>query len=307
MKIALVGFVLRRVRSNLKQLLWTHVLTAGTMAMTLFVFGGFMLAEVNLQRLLKGWGDQIQIIAYLNGALPAEETDALIKRFAAMPEVENVRHVSQEQAWRDFKAALGRQSGLLDGLPREILPASIEISLRPAERDVPIVERVAERLKQEHGVSAVEYPQEWVEHLALAVLAVEWAKWGFGAVLFLAMFFIVGSTVKLAVLARKDEVEIMQLVGASEELIQAPFVIEGMIQGVTGAVIAIGGLWLAYVLMRNELPSMAGLWAPLEQLEFLSWHGVAFLIAIGWLLGAAGSLISLRRFVKSWNASSARG
>jgi cell division transport system permease protein len=125
-------------------------------------------------------------------------------------------------------------------------------------------------------------------------------------VLFLATFFIVGSTVKLAVLARKDEVEIMQLVGASEELIQAPFVIEGMIQGLVGAAMAVTGLWLVHLLILRELPSPSGLWAPLEGLRFLDLHGLALLLVIGWLLGAAGSVISLRRFVRSWNPSSAR-
>ncbi|HEY7716146.1 MAG TPA: ABC transporter permease [Candidatus Binatia bacterium] len=305
MKVALVGFVLRRVRSNLRQLFWTHVLTAGTMAMTLFVFGGFMLLEINLQRLLKGWGDQIQIIGYLNGGLPSDKVKALIKRVETMPEVEGVRHVSREQAWRDFQAALGSQSGLLEGLPREILPASIEISLKPAQRDVPMVERLAARLKQEHDIASVEYPQEWVERLALAVLTLDWVKWIFGGVLFLATFFIVGSTVKLAVLARKDEVEIMQLVGASQELIQAPFVIEGMIQGVAGATISIIGLWVAYLLIQKELPAVGGLWAPLDELQFLDLKGLALLLVIGWLLGAVGSAISLRRFVRSWNASNA--
>ncbi|HEY5543714.1 MAG TPA: ABC transporter permease [Candidatus Binatia bacterium] len=306
MKIFLVGFVLRRVRSNLRQLFWTHMLTAGTMAMTLFVFGGFMLLETNLQGLLKGWGDQIQIIGYLKNGLAAHEIQTLVKRVEAMPEVQRVRHISQEQAWRDFQSALGHQSGLLDGLPREILPASVEILLKPAQRDGPVVAQLADRLKQENGIASVEYPQEWVERLGLAVLAVEWIKWILGGVLFLATFFIVGSTVKLAVLARKDEVEIMQLVGASEALIQAPFVIEGMIQGLAAATISIGGLWLVYVLIQNELPSMGGLLGALGELQFLNLNSLALLLVIGWLLGAAGSVISLRRFVRSWNASSAR-
>jgi cell division transport system permease protein len=305
-KIFLVGFVLRRVRSNLRQLFWTHMLTAGTMAMTLFVFGGFMLLETNLQGLLKGWGDQIQIIGYLKNGLAAHEIQTLVKRVEAMPEVQRVRHISQEQAWRDFQSALGHQSGLLDGLPREILPASVEILLKPAQRDGPVVAQLADRLKQENGIASVEYPQEWVERLGLAVLAVEWIKWILGGVLFLATFFIVGSTVKLAVLARKDEVEIMQLVGASEALIQAPFVIEGMIQGLAAATISIGGLWLVYVLIQNELPSMGGLLGALGELQFLNLNSLALLLVIGWLLGAAGSVISLRRFVRSWNASSAR-
>ena len=306
MKLSLLGFVLRRVRGNLRQLFWTHMLTAGTIAMTLFVFGGFMLVETNLQKLLKGWGKQIQITAYLHGDAADDGVTNLLERVRAMPEVERVRHVSREQAWRDFQTALGTQSGLLDGLPRDVLPSSLEISLKPAHREGPAVEELAERLKKENDIASVEYPQEWTERLGLVVLVIEWIKWIFAGVLFLATFFIVGSTVKLAVLARQDEVEIMQLVGASEELIQAPFVIEGMIQGLAGASIAIAGLGTAYFFLKKELESMGGLLAPLAELRFLDLNGVVLLLAIGLFLGAAGSLISLRRFVRTWHASSAR-
>lgn len=306
MKFFPLGFVLRRVRRNLRQLAWTHALTAGTMAMTLFVFGGFMLLEINLQHLLKGWGDQIQITAYLNNGLTPDDLQGLIQNVTAMAEVERVRHISQEQAWRDFQAALGAQSGLLEGLPRGVLPASLEISLKPAYRDGPVVEELARRVKKAPQISSVEFPQEWVERLALAVLAVEWIKWIFGGVMFLGTFFIVGSTVKLAILARKDEVEIMQLVGASESLIQAPFVIEGMIQGLAGGALALAGLWIAYLLLRGEVAALGGFLAPLGEPRFLDLNSMGLVLIIGWLLGAAGSLISLRRFIKTWNASSAR-
>ena len=306
MKLSLLGFVLRRVRDSLWQLAWTHLLTAGTMAMTLFVFGGFMLVETNLQKLLKGWGEQIQIMAYLHNDLAADRVTGLIGRVQAMPEVERVRHISQEQAWRDFQVALGTQSGLLDGLPRDVLPASIEISLKPAHRDAPALEKLAKHLKKENDIASVEYPQEWVERLGLALLLIEWLKWIFAGVLFMVTFFIVGSTVKLAILARKDEVEIMQLVGASEEVIQAPFVIEGMIQGLAGASIAIAGLGAAFLLLKKEMASISGLLAPLGELRFLDLNGIFLLLAIGLFLGAAGSLISLKRFVRTWHVSSAR-
>jgi len=305
-KLSLLGFVLRRVRGSLWQLLWTHLLTAGTMAMTLFVFGGFMLVETNLQKLLKGWGEQIQIMAYLHSDLAADRVTGLIGRVQAMPEVERVRHISQEQAWRDFQVALGTQSGLLDGLPRDVLPASIEISLKPAHRDAPALEKLAKHLKKENDIASVEYPQEWVERLGLVLLVIEWLKWIVAGVLFMTTFFIVGNTVKLAILARKDEVEIMQLVGASEEVIQAPFVIEGMIQGLAGASIAIAGLGAAYLVLRKEMASMGGLLAPLGELRFLDPNGIFLLLAIGLFLGAAGSLISLKRFVRTWHVSSAR-
>jgi cell division transport system permease protein len=305
-KLSVIGFVFRRVRGSLWELLWTHVLTAATVAMTLFVLGGFMLLETNLQKLLKSWGDQIQITAYLNGGLSAADLEDLIKRVEALPEVERVRHISQEQAWRDFQAALGSQSSLLNGLPHEVLPASLEVSLKTAFRDGSAVEQLAQRLKKESQISSVEYAQEWVERLGLIVLIVEWLKWIFAGGLFLATFFIVGSTVKLAILARRDEVEIMQLVGASEELIQAPFVIEGMIQGTAGAIIAIAGLAAAHLFLRRELAPMVGVLSPVGELEFLHVNSIGLLLGAGWFLGAAASLVSLRRFIRTWHASTAR-
>ena len=303
MKLSLVGFVLRRVRTGLWQLLWSHLLTAGTMAVTLFVFGSFLLLQTNLEQLLRGWGEQIQITAYLQKPLGADELQSLVQRVKAMPEVAEARLINQDQAWRDFQAALGNQSGLLDGLPRDLLPASIEITLAAENRDGPAIEPLAERLRKESGIANVEYPQEWVDRLGLIVLAVQWVKWILGGLLFLATFFIVSSVVKLALLARQDEVEIMQLVGASENLIQAPFVLEGMIQGLMGAVLAVGLLWCAYLFLSHELPSLAGVLAPLTRPRFLSPANIGLLLAIGWLLGAAGSLFSLRRFIRTWRVS----
>ena len=217
-----LGLVARQVRSGLWAQLWTHVLTAGAMAMALLVFGMFMLLQENLQSLLKGWGDQIQVNVYLAKALGATEVSLLRDTIQNYPEVERVRHISQEQAWKDFQAALGPQSNLLEGLPQDVLPASFEISVKAAYRDGPIIEAVAERLRKEKGVAAVEYPQEWVNRLSRIVLAVQGLQWIFGGMLFVATFFIVGSAVRLSILARKDEIEIMRWVGAPPELIQGP-------------------------------------------------------------------------------------
>ena len=303
MKTTLLGFVLRRVGNSLWQLLWTHLLTAVTMAVTLFVFGGFMLLQVNLERLLRVWGDQIQITAYLAKGVGGADAQLLLQRVRSLPEVFLVRLTTQEQAWRDFQTALGSQSGLLDGLPPDVLPASLEIAFKPAQRDSAIIEEFAQRLRREKDVAAVEYPQAWVERLSLIILAVQWVKWIIGGLLFLGTFFIVGNAVKLALLARKEEVEIMQLIGASEQLIQAPFVLEGMIQGLMAGAISLAILWGMFVFLRQALPTLAGVLMPVARPEFLDPTGIALLLAIGALLGAAGSLFSLRRFIKTWKAS----
>ena len=301
MKWSQVGLVGQRVRNSMWELLWNHVLTAIAMAMALFVFGAFILLQENLEALLRGWGDQLQISAYVDKNLSGEDVRLLQERIGKYPEVARVRHISQEQAWTDFQTALGAQSSVLDGLPRDVLPASVEIAVKPSFRDGPLVEALAARIKKEKGITSVEYAQDWLDRVSLVILAVQWAKWIFGGVLFLTTYFIVGSTVKLAILARKDEIEIMQLVGASEELIQAPFVIEGMLQGMLGGALAVGGLWLAFQILRDQIPASAlALFGVAHSSEFLDWQSIAFVVVIGLILGAAGSLFSLRRFVRRW-------
>jgi cell division transport system permease protein len=294
------GLVGRRVYSSLWTRLWTHVLTAGTMAIALFVFGTLMLAQDNLQNLLTGWGDQIQINAYLDKGLDPGEVSLLRDKIQSFPEVERVRHISREQAWKDFRAALGAHSNVLEGLPEDVLPASFEIFVKPAYRDGPIVEVLANRLRKEKGLTIVEYPQEWVDRLSLVVLALQWVRWVLGGILFIAVFFIVRSTVGLAILAQKDEIEVMQLVGATEALIQAPFVIEGLIQGFIGAGLSVLGLWFLALFIRDQTLTSIGLFGSLGQLQFIDWRSIALILALGSLLGASASVFSLRRFMKRW-------
>lgn len=300
MKWSQLGFIGRRVRNSVRELFWTHLLTSVTMALTLFVFGAFMLLQENLEALLKGWGDQLQINAYVGKDLSGADIESLQERIRMYPEVARVRHISQEQAWTDFQAALGAQANVLEGLPRDVLPASFEISLRPNFRDGPLVEALAARLKKERGITSVEYAQDWVDRISLVVLAVQWAKWIFGGALFLTTYFIVNSTVKLAMLARKEEIEIMELVGASRELIEAPFVLEGMIQGTMGGALSVGGLWLVFEIMRKQVPLSLGVFGFTNPLQFLGFQSVALIMAVGCVLGAAGSLFALRRFLRSW-------
>ena len=295
---ARITFVMRQALNSLRELFWTHFLTSMTMTMALFVFGAFMLVQENLQTWLKGWGEQIHLNAYVDKSVSAADTEELLKRIRSFQQVDKVRYISQAEAWRDFKAALGAQSGILDGLPEDVLPASFEIGVRSEYRGAEQIRALAGQIRNEKGVTLVEYPQEWVERLNLIVLAVAWAKWIFGGVLFAVTLFIVGSTVKLAILARKDEIDMMQLFGASQEMIEAPFVIEGMTQGLVGGVLSVLCLWGLYLYLREQIPSALGVAAPFNQIQFLQLRSLGLMIAIGWILGAAGSLASLKRFAR---------
>lgn len=300
MKVAQVSFVFQRVVKSLSELFWSHMLTSGTMAVTLFIFGGFLLLQENLQGLLRGWGSQLQIFAYLEDGLASTAFQSLLRQVRSLPEVETVRFVSKQEAWETFKKALGAQSGVLDGLEANILPSSLEIALKKPYRQHAAVGDLAERLKRLKGVTDAEYPGEWLEKLSLLMLGIQWTKWILGGFLFIATLLIVGSTVKLAILARRDEIEIMQLVGAPNGLIKAPFVVEGMIQGFMGASLALLFLWLLFLFLGLRLPSLFGISISRDQLHFLDVGGVSLLLFLGWAMGAGGSLFSLRRFFRSW-------
>ncbi|MGH7829668.1 MAG: cell division protein FtsX, partial [Candidatus Binatia bacterium] len=242
---------------------------------------------------------QIQIFAYIKDGTEGK-VEPLLGRVRSFPEVENVGYVSKERAWSDFRKALGAQGGVLDGTDESILPASLEITLKKPYRQRASVESVAKRLREVPELSEVEYPEEWIEKLGLLALGVEWVKWAFGGILLIATLFIVGSTVRLAILARKDEIEIMQLVGATKGLVKAPFVIEGAMQGILGASIALVCLWLFFLFLGAQLPSSFGILIPQGQLQFLRISEVVSLLFLGWLMGMGGSLFSLRRFLKPW-------
>ncbi len=297
MRLSQVHFVIQRVLRSLRELIWTHVLTAGTMAMTLFVFGGFLLLQENLSGLLKGWSSQLQIFAYLEEGLGDSEIESVQKQVRSYPEVEGVRYVSKDKAWESFKNDLGAQSGVLEGLDRKILPSSLEIAVKKSYRQRASVADLAGRLKEVKGIREVEYPEVWMEKLSLLLLGVQWTKWIFGGFLFMASLLIVGSTVKLAIMARRDAIEIMQLVGATNRMIKAPFVIEGMIQGLLGASFSLLLLWLLFLFLSVRIPPSLGILIPGDQLRFLDFWQSSFLLLLGWLLGAVGSFFSLRRFL----------
>jgi len=264
------------------------------MALALFVFGGFLLIQENLQRTIAGWGSGLQVFAYLDAGVSDADVEPLRRRIAAYPEVETLRYVSQQEAWESFKKSFGSRSGVLEGLSAEALPASFDIALKPAARSPASVAGVARKLRAERGVVQVDYPEEWTEKLTQVLISLEAAKWVFGGVLLVAALFIAGNAAKLAIAARRDEIEVMQLVGAGPGTVQAPFLIEGIAQGLAAALSSLALLWLLLQLAAAELTELFGIFS-LQQVRFFNPETCATLVILGCAIGAAGSFFALRR------------
>ena len=301
--MGILGFVARRAAHGLRQFFGTFILTGFTLALTLGVFGGFLLLQLNLEKILRGWGDRIEMTVYLSPSVAAAELDGLLTRLKDYPEIERVRYTSQEQAWHDFQAALGAQAGLLDGLPPNVLPPSLDITVRADFRNDAAMAQLADRLRRQKELTQIDYPQQWVEQLSSFIAALQCLKWLIAGGLFLAAFFIVTRMVKLAVLGRRQEIEVMQLIGATDTLIQAPMAIEGFFQGMLGAGGALAIVWGVYRVLRDDPAGLSVFIPALTRLEFLDGPSIALILAIGVLLAVSASLFSLRGMVRSWKVS----
>ncbi|MCW8858494.1 MAG: permease-like cell division protein FtsX [Deltaproteobacteria bacterium] len=290
-------FILRALR-NMRQ--WPFLCSAAvlTMAVALATVATFFLVVVNVEQLSQRWTKEIQLIAYLQKAPSRQDIPAILNDLKAYPEVDSVSYVSPDDAMNRFRQRLGDDASLLEGLNSQLLPASIELNLRPEFRDQEHISRIIERLENSLEVDDLRYGQKWLERFNSFVNMLRFVGIVLGGFLLLAALFIVSNTIKLTLYARRDELEIMALVGATMRFIKVPFLLEGAIQGLLGGLISLVFLMLSFSLIISR--SLNSFWLTPNDfnLLFLSFNQQLILVFSGVVLGLLGSLSSLRRFVR---------
>jgi cell division transport system permease protein len=229
----------------------TSGISVVTIGVTLVLVGAFALLLRNMEELLDQFGDDLRVTAYLESEVSGEVLRGLEQRVREIPGVEDVEAVSQDEALERFRASVGSGSALLDGLDVNPLPASLEISLREDRRSAEGMEAVASAIEGLAGVESLSSGRDWVEGYLRAVALVKGVGIGLGIILALATLLIVSNTIRLGVFARRDELEILSLVGASRPFVQMPFLLEGLLQGAAGGAVALA---LLYALFRLVLP-----------------------------------------------------
>jgi cell division transport system permease protein len=261
------------------------LLSITTIAFSLFAFGLFGLVALNIRKALTQVEDRVEIRAFVIDGTTAEVTSAALGDIAAFPEVVSVKLVTQEQALVRARQELGEFSDVFD---EGILPASLDVKLKVGYRDPTTVKAVAERMRSYEFIEDVRFGEEWVQKLYrirnIATLAGIVLGLTFAAV----AVIIIGSTIRMAVLARSREISIMRLVGATDAFIRSPFLIDGALKGLLGGLLA---LLLTY-----------GANAVIGQLVFradffdvrMSLAGVA----AGTLIGLLGSAVSVGRHLR---------
>ena len=263
--------------------------------LSLGALGCFWLLSLNLGRAVAQWRERVRVIAYLRDEPRAAAVDDLLARVQALDGVQRVRFVSRGEALSSLKRSLGPQASLVDQLPRNPLPASLEVTPTPEAATPEGTRGLVQRLTAMSEVDEVQGGAEWVESLAQWQRLFELTGLGVGAVLALAAILTVTTATTLVLHARRDEMEIMRLVGATEAVIRLPLLLQGMTQGLLGAALALAALVAAHAVLAPRLEPLLNLTLGLARAVFLSPTQMLLLLAGGAMLGAFGGLLAKGR------------
>ena len=294
-------YLLREAMTNLRVNRGNVLIGVVTTAFTLVCFGVFVLLYLNLKNVSGTLQSDIEVIVYLDPGASEQVVSLVQKRLKTEPAAVTLTFVSQEQALREFSEQFPEESLLLEGMDANPLPASVVVKLSPRFLDTESLSAFAERVKQLPGVTHVAYSQDWVDTLTLVVSYFELGAVVIGMILAMATVTIIANTIRLSLHTRKEEIEILRLIGATGVFIAIPYVIEGTILGAMGGGLSLALLKGVFEFFRLEL-NASGWFVGVEHTLPIFPRQVSFLLVMtGMLLGCGSSVLSVFGLMKARN------
>src|SRR5256714_11552368 len=256
-----------------------------TVAFSLFAFGLFGLVAINIRKALEQVSERVEVRAFLSDSADIEAVAGAMRDVGEFPEVRRVAYVSKEAALDRARKGMGEFADVFEA---GVLPASIEVHLRSGMRNPATVKSVADRIRTYHFVDDVRYGEEWVEKLYKLRNIATVAGITLGAAFAAVAVIIIGATIRMTVLARAKEITIMRLVGATDMFIRLPFLIDGLVKGVLGGLLALLFVWIANRVVNEYF----------IQTIFFNRELVFVGVVGGALMGVLGSLVSVGRHLR---------
>ncbi len=271
------------------------ILAILTIAAGLFVLGLFLGLNGNLQRLVGRWTASAELSVFLKDDATAAEMRTLDELIAGSGLVESRETVSKMQAAARFREDFPDLAGAVERLDSNPFPASIDVRLKPdAGAAGPAVDTLAATLGGMAGVADVRYDRRWLTRLNAMIRFVRAVGLLIIIVLAMASALTIANVVRLAAAAREKEIDIMELVGAPIAYVRGPFIVEGILQGGAGALLALAMLWALFAAMQARYGQMAADALGLGAITFLPWTVSLGLVAAGMVLGCLGGLVVAR-------------
>lgn len=294
MKVRTIEYYIREVFISLRRNNWMSVASIGTVAVSLFIFGMFLMMVMNMNKLAENMESQVQINVYLLDKVDREQARDIEKDLKEIEGVETVGFVTKDEAMERFKDRLGDQKTLLDALDEtNPLPDSFEVTVTNPD----LVKTAAEKMEKLDGVECAKYGQDVMEHLFEITRLLRIFGFTLMLVLAFATLFIISNTIRLTVFARRKEIAIMKYVGATDWFIRWPFVMEGMVLGLFGSIIAAMVLRTAYTAMAEKVYDTLAFFPLIPEQPFLTYITIVVVIS-GMVVGAIGSAVSIKKFLK---------
>jgi cell division transport system permease protein len=266
-----------------------------TIAAGLFVLGFFLLVNANLQRLVGRWSDSADLAVYLRDDASPEQVSAINEMVTRSGLAASVQQLTKEDARKEFARTFPDLAGTAAGLDRNPFPASLEVRLNNQAQSTPAaVDTFVTAVSGMAGVADVRYDRRWLARLTAVVRVVRSVGILIVTLLAVASALTVASVVRLAAAARRDEIEIMQLVGAPVAYIRGPFIAEGLLQGGIGAILAVLLLLGAFAVMRARVGTALTEAVGLTGLSFVPVELLILLVLGGMTLGSLGGFIVAR-------------
>jgi cell division transport system permease protein len=268
------------------------LLSIATIAVSFTVLGMFVLLAVNVGALADTYGEALVMHVFLKDNLAAEQTQEVGERLREDDRIRSVTFIDQEAAEERFAELFPDEDRILRNLEEDILPASYEIVLRKGSGNDNLDELAAD-LEEMPEVDSVLYDRQWVETLETAGRWVTYAGLILGGMLIFAAVVTTSNIIKMNVLSRREEIEIMRLVGAEGIYVRGPFVVGGIIQGLLASLLSLGFLYglhsiVSFFLARTDINWLRGL-----QVQFLPLEYLILFMCGGLIVGTLASLLSI--------------
>ena len=289
-----IDYVARETWTNLRRNVLMTSAAVLTVAVSLSLVGGAMLLRQGVSRATVQWRGGVELSIFMQPDATPAQSDTVERQLSQMPEVKKVTYVGQDTAYDEFKRMFANEPDMVESVTAKDLPPSYRVVPRRAE----LVDRIGERFRNTEGVRKVVFARETVQTLLKVTRILQVLIFGVAAVLFVSALVLILNTIRMAIFARRREVAIMKLVGATNWFIRVPFMLEGMVQGVAGAAVAFMVVFLGRNLVAQAVNSYD--LQLIRQLVVSSQEaigtGIVILVA-GAVIGTLSSAIAVGRFL----------
>ena len=276
-----------------------NIFSITIICLTFLTVGIFLALANNLEHVAEQISNNMAAVLFLEKDISEEELKAIEEELEQSPLVLETTFVSAEQAEKRFLEKFPELQGIIENIDINPFPPSIEATFKEKTLSFREASGLITRLEVMAGVDDIQFNQEWVDRVNSFSRLVKAIGFFLGGILVLASFFIISNVIKLNVFARKDEIEILRLVGATNIFIRVPFLLEGVSLGIFGGLVSLFLLLLLINSIPIYLGSRLGVLNELLNFRYLSLSQSITIVAEGGIIGFLGSLTSLTRFLKT--------